>query len=237
MMSTQNTYATEFQNGYQQGLQSMGKIPIEQLYMNVRQATHKKNYQEANKFKQMAYQQQEYFEISVKEFPREVIKMTVGKNGCNFISKTEKNDIFAIWWDSYANIIEFWGGPVSNMQNAKVQILKNIDLNLDLYVNYNGLTIRDLYNQEFMMKKYPQLYQMNGDIEVIPDINGKNPLYINRKEFDEEWSMWNSHTYINDFAYDKGYRDDITFKIGGANYHTEIPTNHRISYKIQESEM
>ena len=43
--------------------------------------------------------------------------------------------------------------------------------------------------------------------------------------------MWNSHTYINDFAYDKGYRD-YPYKIGGANYHTEIPTNHRISYKI-----
>ena len=43
MMSTLNTYATEYQNGYQQGLQSMGKIHIEQLYMNVRQGTHKKN--------------------------------------------------------------------------------------------------------------------------------------------------------------------------------------------------
>ena len=79
--------------------------------------------------------------------------MTVGKNGCNFVSKTEKNGYLSVWWDSYASIIEFWGGPIQGMQNAKVQ-LKSIDLNLDLCVNHNGLTIRDLCNQEFMMKRY-----------------------------------------------------------------------------------
>ena len=199
-------------------MEQMGKIPIDQLYMNTRQAVAKKDYIEVNKFKNFAYQQYEYCEIPVKEFPSEVIKMTVGKNGCNFIAKTEKNNIYAIWWDSYANVIEFWGGSEQNRNNARVQILKNIDINLDLYCNYNGLTIRDLYNQEWMMKKYPELKKINGDVEEFTDINGENPITIDEKEFQDEWDMWNAHT---EEVTVKGIWNDMTHLIGGGNYEYE----------------
>lgn len=202
-------------------MEQMGKIPIGQLYMNARQAVAKKDYGEANKFKNFAYQQYEYCEISVKEFPSEVIKMTVGKNGCNFIAKTEKNNIYAIWWDSFANVIEFWGGSEHDRNNARSQILKNIDINLDLYHNHNGLTIRDLYNQELMMRKHPELKKINGDIEVFTDINGENPITIDEKEFQDEWDMWNAHAYDYNINCENGMKYDLTYLIGGGNYEYE----------------
>ena len=202
-------------------MDQMGKIPILQLYMNTRQAVAKKDYVEANKFKNFAYQQREYCEISVKEIPSEVIKMTVGKNGCNFIAKTEKNNIYAIWWDSYANVIEFWGGNEQDINNAKVQILKNIDMNLDLYQNYNGLTIRDLYNQEWMIRNYPELKMINGDIEVLTDLKGKQTFAIDKKEFQDEWDMWNAHAYNYIINYENGMKYDLTYLIGGGNYEYE----------------
>ncbi len=77
----------------------------------------------------LAYNLGYYSQIDVSNFPKSVLKMTVGKKGHNFIKKTEQNNLLSIWWDSTSNIIEFWG----NNYNHRLNAIK--DIQYDLYHN------------------------------------------------------------------------------------------------------
>lgn len=70
-----------------------------------------------------------YSELSIKNIPNEVISMTVGKEGCNFINKTEKNNLFSIWCNKDREVIEFWGMNPVNRQRAMGAILNNLIYN------------------------------------------------------------------------------------------------------------
>mgnify|MGYP001465685959 FL=1 len=70
-----------------------------------------------------------YSELSTLNIPNEVISMTVGKEGCNFIKKTEANNLFSIWCNRERNVIEFWGVNPINRQRAMGAILNNLIYN------------------------------------------------------------------------------------------------------------
>ena len=93
---------------------------ISQVYKNAR------NNQSDLKTIQFAIYSNIYSELSILNISDAVIKMTVGREGCNFIKKTETNNLYSIWCNKERNVIEFWGNDPYKRQIAMSQILNNI---------------------------------------------------------------------------------------------------------------
>ena len=100
---------------------------INLIYQNAR--NNQKNEEIINK----AIQFNMYSELDTQEIPNEVIRMTIGYKGCNFIKKTENNNLFSIWFNNERNVIEFWGLNYVQRQKALNQINTNLLNNLKNY--------------------------------------------------------------------------------------------------------
>lgn len=96
------------------------------LYQSARNTN---NYQDLHNLRVLAYNNNWLSQIET-HYPIEVIKKTIGRKGCNFIKKTEQNNLLSIWYDSNSNVIEFWGNDYNNRLNAIFAIQNNLNRNL-----------------------------------------------------------------------------------------------------------
>ena len=103
---------------------------IVSLYQNTRNSN---NYYDTHHCRILAYNNNWLTQMDSANFPLDVIKQTIGKNGFNFKKKTEQNNLLSIWYDSNSNVIEFWGDNYNKRLNAMKSIQNNLNYNLNLY--------------------------------------------------------------------------------------------------------
>lgn len=124
-----------FNNNYTNNFEITNFDNIVNLYQNTRKSN---NYQDKHNCRVIAYNNNWLTQLQVN-YPDDVIKKTIGRKGCNFIKKTEQNNLLSIWYDSNTNVIEFWGNDYNNRFNAMVAIQNNLNRNLHYY---NNLTLK-----------------------------------------------------------------------------------------------
>ena len=180
---------------------------IQDLYHRNQMAMEQRNYEEANRIRNFAYENGLYKDINTAGYSKRIILMTIGQKGINFKKITENNNLYSIWYNMEQDIIEFWG-ETSNILKAQKYLLTNIDKNVYLHYNFPGMFISDAYKQRDLINKY----NINIDNSIYYDTKGLQPISISDYEFNQDAEQWYSHTHYG----------DMSKYIGGGNYEYEL---------------